>query len=277
MRTEPVAIITSGGGMKCAYSGGALTALAKKLGLTDPDIYVSASGSVGNMFYFLARQFDAGETVWTRYVPTPEFISYFPVPKMRVDYLVDRVFREFMPLDVKRFEATPTRWFVPVVDEETGVANFLSNEYWLDPYEVMRAAKAIPILYNGHVRLGSHGYLDGDMATSTATLIQKALDAGARRILCITNTNAPSRLARIALKTYAHLQPSGLRDAVLNDIEQHKEIAWPENLQFTCLSPSEPLPVGVATRNRRKVCEAFYMGYDDLMAKSEEIKGLFAE
>lgn len=277
MRGEPLAIITSGGGMKCAYSAGALTALSKKLGLTDPDVYVAASGSVGNMFYFLAKQFDAGERVWLRYLSSREFIRYVPWPKINVDYLVDTVFRKLMPLDVARFEETSTRWFVPVTDDETGDARFLSNEYWLDPYEVLRAAKAVPLLYNGHIRLGARSYLDGDMATSTATLIQQALSAGARRILCITNSNAPGRAARLALKAYALTQSEGVRRAIYNDIEQHADITWPEHLQFVCLSPSEPLPVGVATRSRRKVMEAFYMGYDDLMEKSEEIKKLFAE
>ena len=45
--------------MKCAYAGGALVALARELGITKPDIFVAASGSVGSMFYFLSGQYDA--------------------------------------------------------------------------------------------------------------------------------------------------------------------------------------------------------------------------
>ncbi len=278
MRKEPVAIITSGGGTRCAYSAGAVIALGEKLGITDPDIFVAASGSVAGLFYYLTAQYDFLKEGWLKYIPTREFIRYAPFPHIDIDYFIDTLLKKRFPLDTNVLDNTPARWFVPLTDAETGEPRFVDNTYLLDPYEVMRAAKAIPILYNGHVRIGTKKYIDGDMSTSTGTLIRKAIDAGARRILCITNSPPPTRAARFALTAYAYAHPAALRETILNDIrEQRHGVDWPNGLRILHVFPSSKEPAGVMTRNRRKVTESFYMGYDDLLAQREDIRKLFSE
>lgn len=273
---EPIAIITSGGGMKCAYSSGALYALAKVLGYKNPDIFVAASGSVGAMYYFLSGQYEEIHKAWTRYIPSPAFISYTPLPTMKINYLIDTVFKSYMPLDIEAFSKAPTQYFVPVTDIQSGETEFITNGTWFDPYEVMRAAKAIPILYNGHVRLGGHTYLDGDFSTSVMSLIEKAIEQGAKRIICITNTTPPGRVAKLFLKAYAKLLHPGLRTSFLNDLESPQDISWPDGIEFLSLSPSFPLPALIYSRNKREVIETFNMGYDDLLARREDIEKLIA-
>lgn len=261
--------------MKCAYAGGALVALARELGITRPDIFVAASGSVGSMFYFLSGQYDAIQKAWTSFIPSPAFIRYAPLPAMRINYLIDIIFKEYLPLDVKRVDATCTRYFVPVTDVDTGHADFITNDTWFNPYEVMRAAKAIPVLYNGHVHLGGRSFLDGDFSTSMAELVQTAIDAGAKRILCISNTDAPTQFEAAMLKAYAMLLNPALRTAVLEDFMNDTPINWPHDVEFMTLSPSLPLPSSLYTRNRRKVIETFTMGYEDVLSRKAEIESLF--
>lgn len=270
------AIITSGGGMKCAYGAGALVALAKNLEFTRPDIFVAASGSVGAMYYYLARQYDDIQKIWTRYLPSSSFISYAPFPSMRINYLVDTIARDYLPLNVDTIYQSETKYFVPVTDVDTGRHHFVGGNMWFDPYEVTRAATAIPILYNGHVRLGGHTYLDGDFTTSLATLIRKALDEGARRIICITNTTEPGRVAKLFFKVYANFLHPNLRTMFLNDLDNTERIEWPDDIKFSCISPTFPLPAVIYSRNRREITETFNMGYDDLMAKQDEIRSLLA-
>ncbi|MEK9184471.1 MAG: hypothetical protein AAB892_01965 [Patescibacteria group bacterium] len=275
MKREPIAIITSGGGMKCAYSAGALVALAKELKLTSPDIFVSASGSVGAMFYYLAGQYDDIEKAWTRYLPSPQFIRYAPFPALRINYMVDTVLKQYLPLDVEKAEASKTKFLVPVTDIRSGDTRFIGNDLWLNPYEVMRAATAIPLLYNGHVNLGSHSYLDGDFTTGIADLITAAINAGAKRIVCITNTDAPTKVGKAILRVYGALLSPGLRRALLRDMAMTQDIEWPGGIKFSLISPTSPLPTVLYSRERRKVVEAFTMGYEDLLAKREEIEELF--
>lgn len=262
--------------MKCAYSAGALVALAKALGHTNPDIFVAASGSTGSMFYYLAQQYDDIERCWTRYLPSSQFIKYIPFPTMRINYLIDTVAKNYLPLNMQNFDATKTKYFVPITDVETGETEFVSNETWFNPYEVMRAATAVPILYNSHVRLGGHSYLDGDFSTSLATLIEKAIAMGAKRILCITNTTPPSMIAKLVVRAYATLLHPALRVNVLKDLQSSQAIAWPKDIKFVSLSPSFPLPAVLYSRSRREIVETYNMGYDDLMGRQKEIDELFS-
>jgi predicted patatin/cPLA2 family phospholipase len=261
--------------MKCAYSAGALMALATELGIRKPDIFVAASGSVGSMFYYLAEQYEDMKKIWTRYLPTKAFISYFPFPSMRIDYLVDTVFKQFAPLDVADLDGISTRWFVPVTDVETGHGDFITNETWFDPYEVMRAAKAIPILYNGHVRLGGSTYLDGDFSTSMKAMIERALKAGAKKLLIITNTDEPGALEKAIVRAYAATLHPNLRASVLDDLASCHSPVWPSDIRCVSIRPSRALPASVFSRDQHKVGAAFQMGYDDLLDKREKIEELF--
>ncbi len=269
------AIVTSGGGMKCAYAAGALVTFAKRLGFAKPDIFVSASGSVGAMFYYLAEQHEDIEKVWLRYIPSPEIVGIFP-PRLRLDYVVDTILRRELPLDLEALDATKTKWFVPVTDLETGHTRYISNDTWFDPYEVMRAAKAIPFLYGGAVRLGGQSFVDGFVNANMAQLIRKARQEGATRILCITNTSHMPLLLKWYITISAYLSGPMIRKLVLDDIERAEWDHLPGDVEILLVGPSYPLPTGTFTRIRRKVAEAYQMGIDDLLAKREEIAKLWA-
>ena len=275
MKEEKVAIVTSGGGMKCAYAAGALVALAKKLGIKRPDIFMSASGSVGTMFYYLAGQYAEIEKVWLRYIPSPEIVRVFP-PKLRLDYVVDTILKRELPLDERALAQTPTRWFVPVTDLDTGRTEYISNDTWFDPYEVMRAAKAIPFLYGGSVRLGGHTFIDGDVNINMAELIRKARKEGATKILVITNTIKLTGAMKWFTWISARFSRPMLRQLVLNDMTRAEWDHLPSDVEILVIGPSYPLPLGTFTRVRRKVAEAYQMGQDDVVAKRAEIERLFA-
>lgn len=270
-RGEKVAIVTSGGGMKCAYAAGALVALAKKLGYTEPDIFVSASGSVGAMFYYLAGQYDDVAKVWLRYVPSPEIVTSFP-PRLRLDYVVDTILRRELPLDQERLRATKTRWFVPVTDLDTGHTEYVTNSTWFDPYEVMRAAKAIPILYGGAVRLGGKRYIDGDINVNMADLVRKARKEGATKILVLANATRLSWSTEWFIRFMAFFSSPMIRHLVLNDITRDEWDHLPGDVEIVVVSPYYPLPTGLFTRVRRKVAEAYQMGHDDLLGKRRELE-----
>lgn len=275
MKTEKVAIITSGGGMKCAYSAGALVALAKELKITSPDIFVAASGSVGSMFYYLSEQYDDIDKLWTRFLPSPHFIRYAPFPALNINYLVDTVAKQYLPLNLDQIEQTPIKFFVPVTNAKTGETTFIDNTRWMNPYEIARAATAIPLLYNGHVSLGGKSYLDGDFSAGMVDLIDVAIKAGATRILCITNTDAPTKIGKAIMRAYGALLSPALRKVMLRDMEIGQTVEWPDGIKFTLVSPTFTLPTVLYSRERRKVVEAFTMGYEDLLAKRDEVEDLF--
>lgn len=270
-KEEKIAIVTSGGGMKCAYGAGALVALTKKLGIKEPDIFVAASGSVGNMLYYLAGQTEDIERLWLRHIPSPEVATIFP-PKLNLDYLIDTILRRELPLNEAALDKTKTRWFVPVTDFETGHTHYVTNEFWLDPYEVMRAAKALPFLYGGAVRLGMRPYIDGGVSANMASLLKQAHEAGATKILCLANTTYTSPLNAFFMRWYAMFSQPMLRQLILKDIHRAEWDHLPGDVEIMVIGPSYPLPTGLITRVRRKVAEAYQMGYDDVIDKRKEIE-----
>lgn len=261
--------------MKCAYAAGALVALSKKLGITEPDIFISSSGSVGAMFYYLAGQYGHIEKIWLRYLPSSEVVRRFP-PKLRVDYIVDTIMREELPLDEHAFGKAKTRWFVPVTDLDTGHTEYVSNNTWFNPYEVMRAAKAVPILYGGTVRLGAHTFIDGDLNMNMAELIRKARKEGATKIIVISNTATLSGLSKFFTRLYTLFAGPMVRQLVRRDLERTHWDHLPADVEILVVSPSYPLPSGLFTRSRREIAESYQMGWDDLLAKRAEIEKLFA-
>jgi len=275
MEKEKVAIVTSGGGMKCAYSAGALVTLAKRLGITEPDIFISASGSVGAMFYYLAGQYDDIEKVWVRHVPSPQIARRFP-PRLNLDYVIDEILKREVPLNEVALAKTKTKWFVPVTDLDTGHTEYVSNETWFDPYEVMRAAKAIPLLYGGAVRLGAKPYIDGDVSVNMVALIRKAREEGAKKIFVISNTTKLTGGMRWFIRFMALISRPMIRQLVLNDMQRAEWDHLPGDVEILVVSPTYPLPAGTLTFVRRKIAEAYQMGIDDLLAKREEIVKMFA-
>lgn len=256
--------------MKCAYAAGALVTLAKTLGFTNPDIFISASGSVGAMFYYLAGQYDEIERFWLHYVPSPQMVTLFP-PRLHLDYVVDTIMRRELPLDEEKLFTTKTQWFVPVTDLQAGKTDYVTNDTWYDPYEVMRAAKAIPFLYGGAVRLGGKQYVDGDVSVNMAELIRKARREGATKILVISNTTKNSTLMRAVTTWLALTSPPMIRQLVLNDMRRAEWDHLPADVDIYIVGPQYPLPLTTITLVRRKVAEAYYMGVADSVSRRRAI------
>jgi predicted patatin/cPLA2 family phospholipase len=272
MKNGPVAIITSGGGMKCAYSAGVLLALAEQVKYEKPDIFVAASGSVASMFYFLAGQYEDIRRTWTRYLPTSAVVRYFPLPAINLDYIIDTIFRVNVPLDEKKLSASPTRWSVPVMDVETGETEFIRSDTWFEPYAVMRAAKALPLLYNGHARLGGKVYMDGDISADICDLLMEAAAQGAKRIICITNPKQRTQLERMLIILNAYGSRPVLRKALLRVLVPERNFCLPADIEVLSITPEYLLPAGLFTRGRREIVETFNMGYDDLTGRADEVR-----
>ncbi len=277
MAKEKTAIVVSGGGMKCAYSGGALVALADKLGFTSPDIAVAASGGVSNLFYYLTAQYGDIRKAWSRYLPSRNLVRYFPLPEIRVDYLVDEIIRKQIPLDTATLANISTRYCIPVTDIETGRTIFITNEQWIDPLELIRAAAAIPLVYGRKIWLGGKKFVDGDLTSDPQDLVHKAAQLGATRILLITNESTLSSITRRAMNAYSYMKNESFRTSIQREAQRrHGTIHAPKGTELVTIAPTYPLAVSVISRDPRLLMETFAMGEDDLIAKRDEISQLFS-
>lgn len=179
-------IICSDGGLQGGFIAGALDQML----LDFPNIIkhtkaiTATSASVGTVSYFLSFGINhPGDKIWVEQLSDPKFsassvwsalISGRPI--YDVDYLIDTVFHERFPLDIDAIHNSPMLALFPIFNLSNKSVEFFCNktadeiqefpqrilrdfrEY--DYYDVMRAAKAVPILYDKKVRLGQTDYID---------------------------------------------------------------------------------------------------------------------
>jgi len=270
------AIILVGGGMKSAHGAGFLHAMATHLGIADPDIIIGSSGDSANALYFCARQYDTMERVWTQLLSTPQFIALWRFWKiMDVDYLIDTVFKREAPLDVAALKKSAIHWAVPVTDFDTGKVLYASSGSGLDPFEILRASKAIPILFGKKVPLAHGRYIDGEFGPILQDHVDHAVSLGARNILIINHTKSWTRSSATPMRLYARITPDGMHDAIIRDMSTDVKSYKAPGAHVVFISPSN-LPCSTATRSKEKLTATFERGVTDALALEDELRSLFS-
>jgi predicted patatin/cPLA2 family phospholipase len=277
-RKRKLALVMSGGGMKCVYGVGILTALVEEYGLTKPDIIVAASGSVPNAAYYLAGQYREVISVWLALLGSKKFISWERRKVIDIDYLVDDIFKKRHPLDLAALSRARTKFFFPVTRVEDGRTLFLTLPKTAAVYERLRAAAAIPFVYNKGVRIGKEIFTDGDIGSNLSDLINKALAEGAEDIIAVDHD--PGLNKKRSRKILMHLLAaeekaagkSGEALAALRELNDAEVVVDASVTRILTLSPTKPLGVKVLTRNKLALRTAFNLGYADATNSTELAK-----
>lgn len=235
MKMKPkIAIVCSGGGMRCGYTGGVLVALAKKLNLTSPEIIIAGSGSAGFSLYYLTQQYESIKKIAVKLLSTPKFISYMRFGKiMDIDYLIDVVFKKQQPLDFKKLSLTKSNYYIPTRDLVKGNLRYFTNTDKVDVFEILRATKAIPFFYKRKITIDGSQYVDGSTTSSLKNMVSKAIEQGADKILVIDCRSVMSRLPE-----------------------------YKEGQVFVISNPS--IPSRILTRDSKKLQKTYEMGYNDV-------------
>lgn len=188
-----IGLVIEGGAMRAVCSAGGAAALAH-LGLTDvfDDVYATSAGAM-NASYFLSHQPDSGIRVYFENCTTAAFLNPLRFWKViDVDYIFDRVVTVEKPLDVARIMTSPARLFVAVADRATGDGRVIDTQRCDTPLlQVLKAATAIPVLYNRSVLIDGRLSLDGGMAIPFP--LEQALANGCTDVLVLLTRPAGHR------------------------------------------------------------------------------------
>ena len=269
------AIILMGSGMRSAHGAGFLYALAKNLGITSPNIMIGSSGDAGNVLYFASGQYESLKHIWTELLSTPKFISYWRFWKMmNVDYVIDTVFKKIDPLNIEALKKYSVEWTIPITNVDTGKTRYVTAVDALDPFETLRAAKALPVFFGKRISLSGGKYLDGEFGPTLEDHIHHAIERGAKRILLIDHGGSQNLLSKLSTRLYATTLPPMLRQAIVRDISTKSVCVTVPDASIVCLMP-EKLPAGLATRNKKKLRETFEHGVADALALESELRSLF--
>lgn len=272
---ELTAIICSGAGMKSAHGAGFLHALGTQLDITFPDIMVGSSGDAGNILYFCAGEYERLKIIWTQLLSTPKFISLLRFWRiMDIDYFIDTVLKKQEPMDLEKLKSTSIRWFVPLSDFDTGHTRYVSAIDELDPYEVLRATTAVPIVFGKQVPIAGNRYVDGELGPTLQDHVTHVLRQGAKRILIINHTAPWNSISRAVIEGYAAHIPQGMRDAIVRDISTSVFQMSAPGAEVIVIAPQN-LPAGNLTRSQEKLQATFDQGVADALAIKKELRDFF--
>jgi len=184
---KKLAIVASGGGMKCSYGAGAVVALGKFFEVR-PDIFVAGSGGSGGLSFYASEQYDSIQNIWTNLITGKRFINKRRLSKIaNVDYLIDDVFKVQDPLNAEAVMNSGIDCRIAVTNAETGkVEHFSPLE--CDVFELMRASMAMPLVYGKKIPLNGNLYHDSYASSFLGLNLEKAISLGAKKIIAINNS-----------------------------------------------------------------------------------------
>lgn len=268
-KKRKLALVMSGGGMRCAYGVGVLTALIEEYGMTKPDILIAASGSAGGAAYYLSGQYRETISAWLSLLPSKRLISFRRRRVLDVDYLVDEIFKKMHPFDFKALSAVKTLLIFAATRAKDGKTVYLKVPRDKRIYEYLRATKAVPIAYGKRVTIGRSEYVDGDFGSDTEDLVEKAFSLGANDVVVVENSPAEflqkeKRRTAKAMRTIEKWRKDvGMLQAVKRELVEKATMKAPKGCTLVRIAPLRNLHIGTLENKKLKLRTVFNVGYAD--------------
>lgn len=280
-----LSIVAEGGGMRGAYTLGVMDALYSYFKLRKADYLAASSSGTGTLAYYASGQFYPGYHIWTRHVTNPRLISLANIarnkPILDIDYIIDDVFRKKIPLSHRKLKNSKMKLIMPLTNLKTQKAEYFSNKSSESIFEVLRAAMAVPLLYNKHIEIGGEKYFDGSFSDPVPIGIPEIKDSRKIVILASRLEDHDELNLRIE-KILASLFRFKLNKTIRKNLERRymiykktlKDLAELEKKGDVVIKPSKRMS---RFDNRPKIIfENIKRGYDDAVS-SEALIGLVDE
>ncbi|MFT7507189.1 MAG: putative patatin/cPLA2 family phospholipase [Acidimicrobiales bacterium] len=274
-----IGIVCSGGIMRCAYSAGALRAIYKHYGFHTPHVLVGASGSAGNCAYFISGQNHVGRTIWCDHLSEGKMISFLKRPFLSVDYLVNTVFREYEPLNVRDIQNSEINLVIPVTNIQTGQIEYVTNKCTdVDMHQLLIAAKTIPFASGKPTWIkgsSTDKYIDGDIAQELSQHVHATKKYNCDKILVIDNQQASSGLVKFFYLLHTMFMPRNVQRSMRRKIRSSKKDITSSETTIV-MKPSQDLQMNGFTDTKEKLEHAYDLGYADA-CNHPSLQKLFVE
>ncbi len=277
------ALIIVGGGYRSAYYFGVMKVLHEMGIANDFDTYVGISSGSAVLAYFLSEQLNDIHRICEDYVPrrvlyNPRNILLRKKPILNLDYLVDEVFQQHVPLDVSKILNSQKEFIIPVMHYETGIIKYI-NVKEHNVFETMKAAMSIPWLTRKFYKIDDQKYVDAGIADQA--VVKKFLDDGYSKILVLVTQSKLSDLKKnwkevLIEKAFFVFNPAIGRmiKYFLFENMNYKEILneYGDDKIIT-ISPTK-LIMSRFENNKTKIKKTIDLGYNDISSNSDLIKKL---
>ena len=289
MKTNKTAIIIHGGAIKGAFAAGVAYGLSK-IGIQNADMIVGTSSGVPTAAYFASQQFEFIKKVWIREVGSKDFIDYTDFltgkPIFNLPYLIDVVFKQKYPLNVKNIIKSDSLFLIPLYNYQEDKVEFFSNRqeemrkiFW----KILKAAMAI---HDKHVDWSGplEKYTDADL-DPFAFYRQEVVPKDWNVLTVINHKELDQNLKRwIGVRIFRLLQSRHFPDGVKAKLKIRGELIdsgfklfekFRKEYQPVIISPPPTMKLATSSliiRDKNKINSLFGRGVKtvaDMMANAE--------
>ncbi len=277
---KKVGLICEGGGTKGAYTSGALQALLDNDVLLPYAVGISAGAE--NLLPYVSRQRNRLRVTGVESPCNKGAVGWRPFLKEKSIFGIEETIRfieERAPLDYKTFYESSTQLDIGLYNMNTGGIEYFPKSYVTKDKALIKAACALAILVNPFEFNGGL-YMDAGLIDMIP--VEQSIRAGNEKHLFISTKEetysrkpAPSwqlKLANLKYRKYPKVA-NELKVRHLNYEKQWniiKELRDQGNALV--LRPSMDMGLSRYTTDKEKIGPWFQLGYDDTVARIEEIR-----
>lgn len=250
--------------MRCAYNAGVLDALNKNPAIPRFDIVIAASGSSGPAAYYVAGQIDFMEQAFGDVLATKRLINPFRLWRvMDVDYLVDNIFTNQIPLDTKAITESVQNLYIPAVHAKTGRLKYFTNRNMRCILQAIKASHAVPMMTRVPILVDGDYYHDSLTSSYPDYHILMARRLGAKKIIvidCLSDPALPVRLEYLATRRHS----LEFRGRIYKRCQKLVEEFGKKDPKYLLrIRPSEKVPCGRLDINKERLLAAVNLGRKD--------------
>lgn len=264
----PTALVIEGGANRAAYATGVGASL-QAAGFVPSAVYGTSAGGALAAWYGAGQMEQACKT-WDAVVDR-DLLSYRRALIGGYVFDLKKLYHHYYPnvfgMDVEALRRAPFPVHVTITDADSLETIHPDIRSSPSPLALVHAGAAIPIFSEAPVLWEGKRYLDG--GTTDPIPIQKAIDDGHKRIVCILNRPPGDRKAEPAwaVEILARKFPT-LREAIRKHHEYHNQavrvaLSPPEGVSVHVIRPATDTGVSRATRDLRRIHAAIARGRVD--------------
>lgn len=263
-----VTLVIEGGAARACYASGVTDALQKG-GLVPEAIYgTSAGGAIGA--WYAAGQAHIGCTTWD-HTSDRRLLSYRRglLGGHFIDFrrLYSEMYPNFFKMDVAALRASPYPVHVTLTDADTAETLYPDLRTAEDPFLLLHATSALPIVSESPVRWGGRRVLDGG-ATQPVPLA-KAIEDGHKDIVVVSNRprglRRPESPLAVALVTqrFPALQEAARQHHAYHNAALRLAENPPAGVRVRLVRPAKDLGVSRFTRDIKLLRKVMDVGRAD--------------
>lgn len=270
---DRLAIIISGGGMKCGWGAGIIGGLAQRrkilgIEMKTPFVIIGASGSAPTAVCDTTNQHEMLLSIWKNNLSTKEIINGF---KIHINHLVDEVIRK-KGFDLDSFYKSETNCLIPAIDINKGEIEYFSNKdkYFLDYFhrdeifEVVKASMTMPVFSRlKPVKVRDSIYCDSILTSSAQTHLEKVIEMGANKVLIIDHDPKKNKLVdpeKLSFNYWSKLQSDEFQNNYHELEEKVKNYILPRDVEILKLDIPEWLSVTTLNNDKKVLRESVDYG-----------------